>query len=98
LLYVHLLPGIQHDHPHNDALEIYGEYFNEDSIFHLGKNRECIIVDIRKDGNIDVKLDKELVEEYGIEDNGKDGKNQQPTEKKPPRVVISDSPRKAWCV
>jgi len=88
----------EHDHPHDDALEIYGEYFNEDSIFHLGKNRECVIVDIRKDGSIDVKLDKELVEEYGIEDNGKDGKNQQSTEKKPPLVVISDSPRKAWSV
>ncbi len=55
----------EHDHPHDDALEIYGESFDEDSILHLGKNRECVIVDIRDDGSIEVNLDKELIEAYG---------------------------------
>jgi len=62
----------EHDHPHDDALEIYEEYFDEDYILHLGKNRECVIVDIRKDGSIEVRWDKELIETYGTQDGEDD--------------------------
>lgn len=86
----------EHDHPHNDALDIYKEFIDEDSIYHLGAERQCVIVDIDKDGNIEVNLDDELVGEYG-NDSGDDGKSQKQASKEPPLVVISDSPRKAWC-
>lgn len=55
-----------HGHPHDDAIEIYKKYVDESNIYHLGKNRECIIVDIYDDGDIDVKADKDLVEHYGL--------------------------------
>ena len=56
-----------HDHPHDDAIKLYKKYLqDEDNLYHLGENRECVIVDIYSDGNYDVKLDKELVKEYGF--------------------------------
>ncbi len=63
----------KHDHPHDDALEIYQEYVEEDNIFHLGENRECVIVDITTDGDIEVRLDQDLAEEYGYTDDDKGG-------------------------
>lgn len=65
----------KHDHPHDDALEIYQEYFEEDNILHLGANRECVIVDIYQDGQIDIHLDTKLVETYGFgnDDDNKSG-------------------------
>lgn len=59
----------KHDHPHDDAMALYQEYFDEDAIFHLGKNRECVIVDIYDDGNMEIRIDSELVEEYGFHDD-----------------------------
>lgn len=66
-----------HDHPHDDAIELYKKYVDDDNILHLGANLECVIVDIDSDGNIEVKMDKELVEAYGKEndENGRDDKN-----------------------
>jgi beta-lactamase superfamily II metal-dependent hydrolase len=54
-----------HDHPHDDAMDLYKKHVEKDNILHLGKNYESVIVDIDSDGNIEVKIDKELVEEYG---------------------------------
>lgn len=69
-----------HDHPHDDAMELYKKYVDEDNILHLGANTESVIVDIDADGNIDVRTDKELVEKYGQsdEEDGDDdnGKNE----------------------
>jgi len=59
-----------HGHPHEDALEVYKEYIDEDSILHLGKNRECVIVDVFEDGGYVVKTDKDLVEVYGSNGDG----------------------------
>ena len=56
-------------HPHDDALEIYKKYIDNDNILHLGANYESVIVDIEPDGSIDVSFDKELIEAYG---NGND--------------------------
>lgn len=58
------------EHPHDDAVEIYTEYVNKDGILHLGAKRECIIVDIDAEGNVDVKKDTELVDEYGFDSDG----------------------------
>jgi competence protein ComEC len=55
-----------HDHPHDDAIELYRKHVAEDNIYHLGKNRECVIVDISCTGDIGIKFDQELVKEYGF--------------------------------
>lgn len=55
-----------HGHPHDDAMELYRKYVDEDNLYHLGKNRESVIVDIYDDGDIEVKPDKDLVEHYGF--------------------------------
>jgi hypothetical protein len=60
------------DHPHKDALKIYEKHINKDQIINLGDNKECVIVDIDAAGHIDVYLDKELVEAYGLEEDGGD--------------------------
>ena len=60
-----------HGHPDKEATDNYEKYVAEDGLLHLGKNRECVIVDIRRDGGIEVFTDGgELAEEYGFaEDN-----------------------------
>jgi len=57
-----------HDHPHNDALDLYKKYV--DNIYHLGENRECVIMDIDSNGGIEIKFDQDLVEEYQFDTNG----------------------------
>lgn len=52
-------------HPHDDAIELYKKYVDDDYILHLGANQESVIIDIDSDGNISVEIDKELVETYG---------------------------------
>lgn len=63
----------RHDHPHDDAIELYEEYAE---VLHMGPKRECFICDIREDGTIDdpVSDDGKLVESYGLsdEDDGDD--------------------------
>ncbi len=54
-----------HGHPHDDAMSLYKKHLDEDSILHLGKNLESVIVDIDSEGNIEVRTDRELVEKYG---------------------------------
>lgn len=59
----------RHDHPHDDALKLYKKHVHSDNIYHLGENRECVIVDISKDGSIEIKFDQELVTTYGFDDS-----------------------------
>lgn len=54
-----------HEHPHDDAMDLYKKHVDDDNILHLGANLESVIVDIDSNGNIEVKIDKELVEAYG---------------------------------
>lgn len=54
-----------HDHPHDDAMEIYEEYFDADNIYHLGDKPYCIVVDIAADGNVTIAEDLKLIEAYG---------------------------------
>lgn len=63
----------KHDHPHDDAMDLYKDHVDEVNIYHLGKNRECVIVDISTDGTLEVKLDQDLVAEYGYDENDDDG-------------------------
>ena len=68
----------KHGHPHKEAMELYKEKVGSDNLHHLGKNRECIIVDIKEDGDIELYPDDSLVEVYGInkseENNNEDKK------------------------
>lgn len=67
----------EYDHPHHDALELYKKYVDEDNIYYLGENRECVIIDVNSDGNIEIRFDQDLVEEYGLdpEEVDESGKN-----------------------
>lgn len=57
----------KHDHPHDDAMALYKKHLaDKDNLLHLGKNRECVIVDINSDGSCDLRTDKELVKQYGF--------------------------------
>lgn len=64
----------RHGHPDREAMDLYREEVGEDNLFHLGKKRECIIVDIKADGEIELYHDDELVKEYGAEGDGDNGK------------------------
>jgi beta-lactamase superfamily II metal-dependent hydrolase len=61
----------RHKHPHADALELYQKYTPKENIVNLGENRECMIVDISNDGDIEVRFDQELVREYGLKASNK---------------------------
>ena len=64
-----------HDHPHQDAVDLYAEHVGKDEVYHTGDERRTFIVDIRRDGTNDVRDDDgELAECYGLEDDdGDDG-------------------------
>lgn len=66
----------KHDHPHDDAIELYKEYVDEDNLIHLGnhnKKRVCVIIDIDNEGNLDVVIDDDLWNEYKFKDNDNKG-------------------------
>jgi len=65
----------KHKHPHKEAMKLYEEKVEEDNLHHLGKKRECIIVDIKDDGDIEIYPDDVLVEEYG-KGKSKEGGNE----------------------
>ncbi|MGN6196283.1 MAG: ComEC/Rec2 family competence protein [Ginsengibacter sp.] len=64
-----------HDHPHDDAMELYKKHVDDDEIFHLGSGPYSVIVDIDEAGNIELNTDTELIEEYGKGDDDDDGGN-----------------------
>lgn len=76
-----------HGHPDEKAMNLYKEKVGEDNLKHLGKKRECIIVDIKDDGddNFELRIDDELVTEYGIANGKKDGQD----EKVVPAAVVT---------
>jgi competence protein ComEC len=63
----------KHGHPHKEAMDLYEEEVGADNVFHLGEKRECIIVDITSDGDIDLYPDDDLVKEYGKKNGGRGG-------------------------
>lgn len=63
----------KHGHPDKEAIDLYKEKAGEDNLFHLGNKRECVIVDIEDNGNIDLYPDDELVEYYGIKNDDSGG-------------------------
>jgi len=68
----------KHGHPDKEAMDLYKEQVGEDNVFHLGEKRECVIIDIRDDGDINLYPDDELAKEYGVnnvEDDSSDSKS-----------------------
>jgi beta-lactamase superfamily II metal-dependent hydrolase len=65
----------KHDHPHDDAVELYEEYVGADNVFHTGAERKCFFFDIYKDGTVSGPQDDDgvLAKEYGYKDDGGDG-------------------------
>lgn len=83
-----------HGHPHDDALLLYRKCIDESNILHLGKNLECVIVDILKDGKIDIKFDKDLIENYGFKSDGNGSGGKKSAEKASVAVMTSRIDRK----
>jgi competence protein ComEC len=68
-----------HDHPHDDALDIYrGHLSSDDDVLHTGSERQSFICDVFADGKYQIRTDNgELVREYGLgKDKGGDGKKE----------------------
>jgi competence protein ComEC len=63
-----------HEHPHDDAVELYEGEVGADNVLHTGENRECFICDIFSDGEVEVTVDTKLVDAYGLggDDDGDD--------------------------
>lgn len=67
----------QHDHPHDDAVQLYQDEVGEDNVLHTGENRESYICDIFSGGDFEINTDTKLVDEYGLDsDNKPQNKNQ----------------------
>lgn len=80
-----------HDHPHDDAMELYKKHIEKDNIFHMGNEDGepyCVIVDIDDSGNLSVNFDKELIDEYGY-NNEETDKNESSGELKKSSVYGS---------
>lgn len=66
-----------HDHPHDDALKIYEDFFEKDKIFHLGQEPNgndpfCLVVTITQNGQLLVDIDKMLIDEYSEKNDEKE--------------------------
>lgn len=57
----------KHDHPHDDALELYEAQVGVGNVLHMGADRMCFIFDINKDGTVSGGNDGgQLAQEYGL--------------------------------
>lgn len=63
----------RHDHPHDDAMELYESHVGKDNVLHTGAKCESYICDIYTDGTFEIRSDTSLVDEYG-NDNDEDEK------------------------
>lgn len=81
----------RHDHPHDDAMELYEDHVGKDNVLHTGANQESIICDIFTDGSYEIHVDTKLVEEYG-RDNEKDDDKSNKKNSSSARVIQSAAP------
>jgi len=56
-----------HGHPDTKAVALYKKQVGDEGVHHLGEKRECVVVDITDEGDIDIYPDDTLVETYGID-------------------------------
>jgi beta-lactamase superfamily II metal-dependent hydrolase len=61
----------KHDHPHDDAVELYENHVGSENVVHTGENRHCFIFDIYKDGKVSAPQNDVgvLAREYGFKDD-----------------------------
>lgn len=76
-----------HDHPHQDAVELYEEEVDKDNILHTGKNRECFICDIYSDGGYAISDDTKLVDEYEISSDNANRDEENKATKSTPAII-----------
>jgi competence protein ComEC len=81
----------RHEHPHDDAMELYEDHVGEDNVLHTGANHESFICDIFTDGTYEVRVDTKLVEEYGRDNEKKDEKSEKKNSSSA-RVIQSAAP------
>jgi hypothetical protein len=77
------------DHPHDDALELYKEYVEEDNILHTGDGKKTVFVDIYSNGKFEVTDDSgELAEEYGFKgEDDDDGGDDDSSKSRGPFII-----------
>lgn len=65
----------KHDHPHDEAIELYEDEVGEDNVLHTGQNKYTFIFDIFTDGTVSSAKDDQgkLAEVYGLTDEDDDG-------------------------
>lgn len=58
----------KHEHPHDDAIELYADHVGEENVLHTGAERYCYIFDIYKDGSVSKPQHDGgvLAKEYGL--------------------------------
>lgn len=56
----------QHDHPHDDAVELYEDKVGKDNVLHTGAPRQSFICDVFTDGKIAIESDTKLLDEYAL--------------------------------
>jgi len=88
-----------HGHPHDDAMEIYREYFKDENIYHLGKKPYCIVVDIDSSGNLTITEDDKLISTYGKGNDKEEEKKSNKSENSHRTKVLTGlaSPIRPWC-
>lgn len=65
-----------HGHPHDDAMDIYKDFFEDGDIYHLGEKPFSLVVDIDDAGTVTVSKDTKLIEAYSKENcEDKEDKN-----------------------
>lgn len=66
-----------HGHPHELALDLYGDEVGEENILHTGADRYSFVADIYRDGRLEVWSDEgQLVAAYGLGSGGDGTKSQ----------------------
>ncbi len=65
-----------HEHPHDDALDLYRERVEADRILHMGSTGQSFVLDIEAGGDYDIRSDRgELAGAFGFVKPGKGGGN-----------------------
>jgi len=70
----------KHEHPHDDAMQLYREHVGTENVFHTGESRCTFIFDIRTDGTCGPPTsdDGRLSEAYGLTDDDDDNQAKGP--------------------
>jgi len=78
----------KHEHPDDQAMELYEDKVGKSKVYHLGKKRECIIVDIDEEGNLNLFVDDILVKEYAISEKVEENQGDKVSYEKPRNSAV----------